>query len=125
LKANVIPRAGGESRKKMKNYYTYIMASQRNGTLYVGVTSDLIKRVWQHKQEVVEGFTEKYSVHRLVHYEIFDDPKNAIRREKRLKKWNRDWKLNLIERNNPGWVDLYDEISGLDSPPARGMTMER
>ena len=94
----------------MKQPTVYILASQRNGTLYVGVTSDLIQRVWQHKYDVVEGFTKQYGVHMLVYYELHDDMEYAILREKRLKKWNRSWKLRLIEERNPDWNDLYDSI---------------
>ena len=93
-----------------KNYYVYILTSNRNGTLYVGITSDLTKRVWEHKNKLVEGFTNKYNVDKLVYYEVFEDPENAIKREKRLKKYNRKWKLDLIEQNNPDWKDLYREI---------------
>ena len=92
----------------MKQYYVYILASQPGGTLYIGVTSNLAKRVWEHKNKVAEGFTEKYDVDKLVYFETFDDPENAIRREKRLKKWNRQWKLDLIIKNNPDWTDLYE-----------------
>ncbi len=92
-------------------YYVYILASKENGTLYTGITSDLVKRVWEHKQKLTEGFTSRYGVSKLVYYEIFDDPENAIRREKRIKKWNRDWKLNVINELNPAWNDLYEEIS--------------
>ena len=88
------------------------MASQKNGTIYVGVTSDLIKRVWQHKNHVVEGFTEQYKVDKLVYYEIWQDERGAIQREKTLKHWNRNWKLALIEKENPEWRDLYDDIVG-------------
>ncbi len=94
----------------MKQPAVYILASKRNGTLYIGVTSDLVQRVWQHKNDVVEGFTKKYCVHTLVYYELHDDMENAILREKRLKKWNRDWKLLLIEEKNPDWNDLYSSI---------------
>ena len=94
----------------MNDYYVYILASQRNGTLYVGVTSDLPLRVAQHKEEVVEGFTKKYAVHRLVYYEVYNDISEAIRREKRLKRWERAWKIALIEEKNPQWKDLYGEI---------------
>ena len=94
----------------MKQPAVYILASQRNGTLYIGVTSDLVQRVWQHKNDVVEGFTKKYGVHRLVYYELHDDVENAIIREKRLKKWNRAWKLRLIEEMNADWKDLYESI---------------
>jgi putative endonuclease len=94
----------------MKQPAVYILASQRNGTLYIGVTSDLVQRVWQHRNGVVEGFTQKYGVHMLVYYELHDDMENAIIREKRLKKWNRAWKLRLIEEKNPEWNDLYETI---------------
>ena len=88
----------------------YILANKRNGTLYIGVTSDLLKRVWEHKNDVVEGFTKKYQVHRLVWYEIYDEMTEAIKREKQLKKWKRDWKLRIIEEMNPDWNDLYDTL---------------
>jgi len=94
----------------MKTYYVYLMASQKNGTLYVGVTSDLVRRVWEHKHDVVEGFTKKYQVHRLVWFEASTDVTAAIHREKQIKKWNRQWKVNLIEKENPEWADLYDQI---------------
>ena len=93
-----------------RHYYVYILASKIGGTLYIGVTNDLIRRVAEHKSKVIESFTEKYDVARLVYFEQFDDPENAINREKRLKKWNRAWKLRLIEEGNPEWKDLYDEI---------------
>ena len=95
-----------------KYYYTYILASKRNGTLYVGVTSDLVKRVYQHRNQLVEGFTSKYQVHHLVYFEQHQDILSAIQREKRLKEWQRKWKLALIEKHNPEWRDLYPEISG-------------
>ena len=99
----------------------YILASARNGTLYVGVTSDLVHRVWQHRTHVVEGFSERYGTDLLVHYELFGDMEHAIVREKRLKKWNRQWKLRLIEERNPGWRDLWEEVLGsTGSPPSRG-----
>lgn len=94
----------------MKKYYIYILASRKNGTLYIGVTSDLIKRIYQHKNKQVEGFTKKYSVGRLVYYEITDSPEEAIRRENRLKSWKREWKIYLIEKDNPEWKDLYEDI---------------
>jgi putative endonuclease len=94
----------------MKQYYVYILASQTAGTLYIGVTSDLKKRVWEHKSKIAEGFTEKYDIGKLVYYEIYDDPENAILREKRMKKWERNWKINLIRETNPDWEDLYDKI---------------
>ncbi|HET7649363.1 MAG TPA: GIY-YIG nuclease family protein [Gammaproteobacteria bacterium] len=88
----------------------YILTSEKNGTLYIGVTSNLIKRVWEHKNSVVEGFTEKYGVHTLVWFEQHETMQSAINREKAIKKWNRDWKLRLIEEINPQWRDLYPEI---------------
>ena len=90
--------------------YVYILTSKRNGTLYIGVTSNLIKRIYEHKNGIVEGFTKKYCVHRIVYYEIHSDIVNAIFREKQLKKWNRKWKLKLIEDFNPDWRDLYDDL---------------
>jgi putative endonuclease len=93
-----------------KKYYVYILASKRNGTLYVGVTSNLIRRVWEHKHNVVDGFTKKYNVKTLVCYEEYDDPQNAIKKETRLKKYNRKWKLALIERRNYQWKDLYFDL---------------
>jgi len=93
-----------------KSFYVYILASRSNGTLYIGVTSDLIKRVWEHKKKLVEGFTEKYGVDKLVYYEQFQEAADAIQREKRLKKYNRQWKLNLIEKANQDWKDLYDDL---------------
>ena len=86
----------------------YMLASKKNGTLYIGVTSDLMKRVWEHKNDLVEGFTKDYGVHRLVYFEMLEDMESAIQREKQLKKWNRDWKIELIEKDNPEWTDLYD-----------------
>ncbi|MBU8932697.1 MAG: GIY-YIG nuclease family protein [candidate division Zixibacteria bacterium] len=94
----------------MKQYFVYIMASKRNGTLYIGVSSDLIRRVYEHKNNVADGFTRKHGVHRLVYYEIHQDVHEAITREKQLKKWNRRWKLKLIEKENPGWEDLIDSL---------------
>jgi len=88
----------------------YILASKRNGTLYIGVTSDLIKRTWEHKNDSVEGFTKRYRVHRLVYYELHEDMESAIRREKQMKQWNRGWKLELIEKQNPDWRDLWEGI---------------
>ena len=94
----------------MRQYYVYILASKRNGTLYIGVTNNLIKRTWQHKNGLVEGFTKKYKVHSLVYYEIYRNIEDAILREKRMKKWKRSWKLNMIEKFNPDWKDLYDSL---------------
>ena len=89
---------------------TYILASDRNGTLYIGVTSHLIGRIWQHREHAVEGFTSKYDVTKLVWYEMHGTMEEAILREKRIKKWNRDWKVRLVEERNPYWNDLWDQI---------------
>jgi len=89
----------------------YIMASGRNGTLYIGVTSNLAGRVWQHKNNVVDGFTKRYAVHQLVWYEPHENMESALAREKALKKWNRIWKLRLIEEFNPDWLDLYEQLT--------------
>ena len=94
----------------MKQPRVYILASRRNGTLYTGVTSDLVQRIWQHKNDLVEGFTKKYGVHTLVWYELYDTMQPAIEREKAIKEWRRAWKLSLIESNNPEWRDLYGDI---------------
>jgi putative endonuclease len=94
----------------VKQPCVYILASQRNGTLYTGVTSDLIKRVWEHKNDQAEGFTKKYAVHLLVYFEQYEDMNAAITREKQIKKWNRAWKLRLIEEKNPNWKDLYETL---------------
>jgi putative endonuclease len=92
-------------------FYVYLLASGKHGTLYIGVTRDLVRRVYEHKQKVVPGFTSRHGIDRLVWYEIYDDPVNAITREKGLKKWRRDWKIRLIEETNPDWADLYDGIT--------------
>jgi putative endonuclease len=94
----------------MNQYYVYILASQKYGTLYIGVTNNLIKRTYEHKNNIIKGFTEKYSVHLLVYYEIHSEVYNAIVREKQLKKWKRDWKIELINKMNPEWKDLYDGL---------------
>jgi len=94
----------------MNEYYIYILSSKRNGTLYIGVTSNLIKRIWEHKNDLVEGFTKKYKVHDLVYFEATDTINFAIEREKQMKKWNRFWKIELIEKMNPEWKDLYTKI---------------
>jgi putative endonuclease len=94
----------------MKKFYVYILCSKRNGTLYTGVTSDLVKRVYEHKNDLVKGFTQKYNVHYLVWYEIHESGESAIQREKQIKKWKRAWKLELIGQNNPSWNDLYESI---------------
>jgi putative endonuclease len=93
-----------------KQPVVYILASKRNGTLYIGVTSELVKRIWEHKNNMVEGFTKRYNVHRLVWYELHENMESAITREKRLKNWKRKWKLELIESSNPDWQDLYPTI---------------
>ncbi len=90
----------------MKTYYTYILASSKNGTLYVGVTDDLRRRLYEHKNNLIDGFTKQYSVHHLVHYEQTNSVEAAITREKQLKHWNRAWKIELIEKQNSGWRDL-------------------
>ncbi len=95
----------------MGQYFVYILASKRNGTLYIGVTNNLLKRVDQHKEGIAEGFTKKYGVHKLVYYEVFNRIQDAITREKRMKKWNRQWKIELIEKSNPNWEDLFDRLS--------------
>lgn len=94
----------------MKQPAVYILTSKYNGTLYIGVTSDLIKRIWEHKNDFVEGFSKRYKAHQLVYFEMHDDMISAISREKQLKKWNRAWKIRLIEELNPMWRDLYEEI---------------
>ena len=93
-----------------KQAVVYILASKRNGTLYIGVTSNLVKRIWEHKNNLVNGFTAKYTTHLLVYYEMHQVMNEAITREKQLKKWKRDWKIRLIEESNPYWRDLYPEI---------------
>ena len=99
----------------MRQPTVYILASQKNGTLYIGVTSDLIKRVYEHKNSLADGFTEKYNVYDLVYFEQFEDMNSAIEREKQLKAWKRRWKTELIEKSNANWQDLYGEILGVDS----------
>ena len=93
-----------------KHPCVYILASKKNGTLYTGVTSDLIKRIWQHKNNLAEGFTKKYSVHHLVWYEMHETMESAIRREKTIKNWTREWKLEAIDKMNAGWDDLYTDL---------------
>ena len=93
-----------------KQFFVYILSSQRNGTLYTGVTSNLVKRIWEHKNNQAEGFTRKYNVKNLVYFEIHDNAESAITREKQIKKWKRAWKIRLIEEKNPDWKDLYDVI---------------
>ena len=88
----------------------YIFSSQRNGTLYIGITSHLVRRIWEHKEKLIKGFTSEYNINKLVYYEIHENIGTAIQREKRLKEWPRKWKLKLIETMNPDWLDLYDKI---------------
>jgi putative endonuclease len=107
----VIPAKAGIQKGTMsKQPAVYILASKRNGTLYTGVTSNLVKRIWEHRNNLVEGFTERYGVHHLVWYELHVNMESAIGREKRLKEWKRKWKLELIESTNPNWEDLYHTI---------------
>jgi len=98
-------------RRDDKTYYVYIMANKRNGTLYIGMTNDLIRRVYEHRNNLVECFTKRYRVHSLVYYEQTGDVDAALNREKRLKDWHRKWKLKLIESLNPEWKDLWEEIN--------------
>lgn len=93
-----------------KQFCVYILASRKNGTLYIGVTSALTKRVWQHKNSLVDGFTKKYKVDKLIYYEVHENAESAIQCEKQIKKWNRRWKLRIIEKANPTWRDLYEDI---------------
>ncbi|MBR1170033.1 MULTISPECIES: GIY-YIG nuclease family protein [Bradyrhizobium] len=92
-------------------YYVYLLASKKYGTLYIGVTNDIVRRIHEHKSKAVAGFSKRYSVDRLVWFEIYDDPLTAIAREKELKKWRREWKVRLIEEKNPQWIDLYPQIA--------------
>jgi putative endonuclease len=94
----------------MKTYFVYIMASQKNGTLYIGVSSNLKKRVYEHKNDLIDGFTKKYQIHKLVYFESTSDINAAIAREKQLKAWKRHWKIDLIEEENPDWEDLYADL---------------
>ena len=95
-----------------KQYYVYSLVSKKYGTFYIGITSNLVERIYAHKQKYVDGFTKKYGVDKLVYYEIHTDVYEAITREKQLKKWNRQWKINLIEQTNPQWIDLYYGLNG-------------
>ena len=94
-----------------KTYWVYILASALGGTLYIGVTNDLVRRIYEHRMGIADGFTKKYGIHRLVYFEPYNDVETAVQREKRLKKWNRAWKIRLIEESNPDWVDLYPQIA--------------
>jgi len=94
----------------MKNYYVYIVTNKPRGTLYIGMTSELIRRAYEHRNGLIDGFTKKYNLKMLVHFEVFNRVEDAITREKRLKKWNRQWKIDLIEKSNPEWDDLYIKL---------------
>ena len=93
-----------------KKFYVYLLTKERNSTFYTGLTSNLPKRIWEHKNEVADGFTKRHGIKQLVYYEVFDDYENAARREKRLKRWPRQWKMKIIEEMNPNWNDLYEDI---------------
>jgi putative endonuclease len=93
-----------------EHFYIYILSSLHNRVLYIGVTTDLIKRVWEHKNKTIKGFTEKYNIDQLVYFEIYDNAEHALRRERTMKEWKRDWKIKLIETKNPEWDDLYEDI---------------
>jgi len=98
-------------RFHMLQYYVYILSSKKYGTLYTGITNNLARRIHEHKTNLADGFSKKYGVHHLVYYEIHEDVREAILREKQIKKWNRNWKINLIEKDNPYWFDLYEELN--------------
>ena len=106
----VIPAEAGIQKNNMRSYYVYILASKRNGTLYIEVTNNLLRRVFEHKHSLIDGFTKKYNVDKIVYYEETNDVNAALKREKQLKKWNRKWKLELIESKNSNWKDLYNEL---------------
>ncbi|MFN3235381.1 MAG: GIY-YIG nuclease family protein [Gammaproteobacteria bacterium] len=95
----------------MKTYYVYILTNKTHTTLYIGITSNLITRIWQHKSKQLSGFTKKYNVNKLIYFEEYDDVSYAIHREKRLKEWKREWKINIINKFNPDWKDLYFELA--------------
>jgi putative endonuclease len=98
-------------------YYVYVLASSRRGTLYVGVTNDVVRRVFEHRSDLIGGFTAKYGVHRLVYFETHQDVREAIAREKRVKRWRRAWKIELIEKDNGGWDDLWPALSSSPAEP--------
>jgi putative endonuclease len=114
---------GGMVWSMDKHPAVYILASKQNSTLYVGVTSDFEGRISEHKQDLIEGFTKKYGLHRLVYIEFHDTMDAAITREKQLKRWKRAWKMELIEKTNPFWRDLYEDLSGLTEPPSHSATI--
>ena len=107
---NLFQHLNSYTLHSMKTGYVYILASNPEGTLYIGVTSNLVQRIWQHKNKVAKGFTEKYHADKLVYFEVFEDMNEAIKREKQLKNWHREWKVNLIMDENPKWNDLYSSI---------------
>lgn len=96
--------------RREQQYYVYILASKRNGTLYIGISSNLKDRIYKHKQGIYDGFTKKYKVNKLVYYEVYTDVRDSIAREKQLKNWKREWKIQLIEKDNPAWRDLFDDL---------------
>lgn len=98
------------TRNRMKKGFVYIMSNKQDGVLYIGVTSDIVKRVYEHKNDFVDGFTKQYNLKNLVYYEVYDEIEEAIKREKQLKNWHRDWKIELINKQNPKWEDLYESI---------------
>ncbi|MBI4399049.1 MAG: GIY-YIG nuclease family protein [Candidatus Omnitrophica bacterium] len=103
----------------MREYYIYILANRRNGTLYTGVTNNLLRRVREHKEGLIKGFTQKYKINKLVYFESGEDVRDAIEAEKKIKHWNRKWKLELIQKENPYWNDLYWELVGADEPQTK------
>ena len=96
--------------RREQQYYVYILASKRNGTLYIGISSNLKDRIYKHKQGIYDGFTKKYKVNKLVYYEVYTDVRDSIAREKQLKNWKREWKIQLIKKDNPAWRDLFDDL---------------
>src|SRR5262245_21986097 len=106
-----MPAQAGIQGMSTKHYYVYILASKKNGTLYTGVTNDIARRVYEHRNDLVNGFSKRYGVHRLVYVETHDDVQAAILREKQIKKWRRAWKIRLIQERNPDWSDVYDRLN--------------
>ncbi|MDE3060355.1 MAG: GIY-YIG nuclease family protein [Pseudomonadota bacterium] len=107
-----------------KCYYVYLLTNKAYGLFYVGITDDLVRRIWEHIHGMRDGFTKKYGIHRLVHYEVFDNVQDAMNRENRLKRWNRTWKIEMIEKNNPEWNDLYNvfcEAHAVNDPRSRSL----
>ncbi len=106
--------SGNPESMNRRDFFVYILANQKNGAIYVDVTNNLIRRIYEHKNNIIDGFTKKYNIHNLVYYESYDDIRNAISREKQIKKWNRKWKIRLIEENNYSWKDLYKELNPIN-----------